>query len=530
MKKTYKISALLATMTLVLACEKYELPEVAAPEAGTADFSKVIVVGGNVASGFMNGALYFDGQNQSYPAIIASQMGQAGGGDFAQPSVGSTSVNGCYNPTGGCTLGRLYLKLVNGSPLPTPKSSGELAVFAPYSGDNNNFSVPSLTIQTALIPQTGGPANANPYYNPYYARFASAPGTSTVIGDAAAEMADGGTFFIMDLGTNDMLGYALGGASNSALLTSKAAFSAAYNAALNALFTANPEAKGVLANIPDIADLPYFTSVAYNPVPLDAGTASLLSGANGFGGYNQALDGLVGFKALFGISDALAAEITSRKVSFTASKTNKILITDESLTDLGPYFDALANANVINGAQRAALEPYRQVRHTKSTDLVVLPAASVLGTLIGGNPTAINGVSLPLGYGEAGTSDKYIITPAELTEIQTRTAEFNAIIADAVSARTTGLNTTNEVANLTLADVYKNVKDARNGRAVIKGSTITASIAPPFGGFSLDGVHPNARGNGWLANIFISSINKTFKSSIPLCDPNSLNGNEFPIP
>lgn len=528
MKKTHKTIAALAIVLAVSACEQYELPQLPEPGSGNADFSKMIVVGGNIASGFMNGALYVDGQNQSYPALIAAQLEKAGGGTFAQPALPAAAVNGCYNPTSGCTFGRLYLKLVNGSPLPTPKSPGNVEAFAPYSGSNQNFSVPNLTIQTALIPQTGGPSTSNPFYNPYYARFASAAGTSTVIGDAAAAMADGGSFFIMDLGTNDVLGYAIGGASNTALLTSTSAFSAAYSAAVNAMFTANPDTRGVLANIPDIADLPYFTTVAYNPVPLDAATVSSLTA--GFAGYNQTLDGLVGYKALLGISDALAAEILTRKVSFAAGKTNKILITDETLTDLGPYFDALAGAAIINSSQRAALEPYRQVRHTRSSDLVVLPAGSVLGTLIGGNPQFINGITLPLGYGETGTSDKYVIIPSELTQIQTRTAEFNAIIASAVSAKVIGLNTTTEVAKLALADIYTAVKNARNGKASVNGSAIAASIAPPFGGFSLDGVHTNARGNGYLANVFINAINKAFKSSVPLCDPNSLPSNELPVP
>ena len=44
--------------------------------------------------------------------------------------------------------------------------------------------------------------------NPYYARFATAPGTSTVLGDA---LAVNPTFFTFWLGNNDILGYAAGG-------------------------------------------------------------------------------------------------------------------------------------------------------------------------------------------------------------------------------------------------------------------------------------------------------------------------------
>ena len=34
-------------------------------------------------------------------------------------------------------------------------------------------------------------------------------------------------------------------------------------------------AKGVVANVPYITDLPHFTTVPHNPVPLDAATAGL---------------------------------------------------------------------------------------------------------------------------------------------------------------------------------------------------------------------------------------------------------------
>lgn len=533
MKHMNKFFATLAVILFVTACEQYELPEIQAPAMGTAKFDNIIAVGNSVAAGFMNGALYVDGQKNSFPSLIAAQMAQAGGGTFKQPDLPAEAVNGCYDPATGCTLGRLYLKLVGGSPTPTPKTPGNIQALAPYSGALNNFSVPGATIQTALTPLLGGPMvlpgpAANPVYNPYYARFASKPGTSTLIGDAATAMANGGTFFLLELGINDALGYAIGGASNLTLLTPRNTFFTAFNGALNALLSANPAARGAVANIPDVTELPYFTTITYNPVPLDAATQTALSA--GFAGYNAALDGLIGFKALLGISDALAAEIASRIVTFAVSKTNKLLITDETLTDLKPYFDILAAQSIINSAQRAALEPYRQVRQSRPTDLIVLPAATVIGKVIGGNPTLINGVTLPLGFGENGTSDKYVLIPSEVSEIQARIAEFNFIIADAVNGKTKNLNTPNEIPTLALVDIYTAMKNLKKGTAVFKGSSLTSSIAPPFGVFSLDGLHPNARGNGYIANLFIQSINKTFGSTVPVVEINGLPGNEFPIP
>jgi len=532
MKNKIKILSLLAVIGLVTACEKYELPVIGAPTSGEADFTKVVAIGNSVGAGYMNGALYVAGQNNSYPALITTQMKTVGGGDFNQPNLAESAVNGCFNPTGGCTLGRLYLKLVNGSPAPTPKMPGNLESLAPYAGDKsalNNFSVPGLTIQTALLPQTGGPASANPFYNPYYARFASNPGTSTVIGDAAAAMANGGTFFMYSLGSNDVLGYATGGASNPALLTSEAAFSAALNAGVTALFSANPAAKGVIANIPDVTEIPFFTTVSYAPIPLNSTQVTALN-AN-FAGYNGILAALIANKAAFGISDALAAELAGRTITYqpttNSATTNKILITDETLTDLEPYLNGLLAINQITAGQKAALQPYRKVRQTRATDLINLTTASALGTVVANNPSFLNGISVPLGWTPASTagadvSDAFLLIPSEITEIKNRINAFNTAI---------GYYALSFYGDpVILVDLYSAYKAVKAGTASYKGSTLSASIAPPFGIFSLDGVHPNARGNGYLANLYINAINARWKSEIPTIDVNSLPGNEFPIP
>lgn len=532
MKNKIKIATLLAVIGVVTACEQYELPVIGEPSQGDADFSKIIAIGNSIGSGYMNGALYVAGQNNSYPALIAAKMAETGGGSFNQPNVAETAVNGCFNPTGGCTLGRLYLKLVNGSPTPTPKTPGNLESLAPYAGDKaalNNFCVPGLTIQTALLPQSGGPAAANPFYNPYYARFASNPGTSTVIGDAAAAMGNGGTFFLYSLGSNDVLGYATGGASNAALLTSEAAFSAALTAGVNALLTANPNAKGAVANIPDVTDLPFFNTVPFAPIPLSAAQVTALN--VNFAGYNGIIAALIANKTLLGISDAVATELAGRTVTFqtttNASTTNKILITDETLTDLEPYLTALVGVGQITATQKAQLQPYRKVRQTKATDLINLTTSSVIGAVIANQATLLNGISVPLGWTPTATagsdvSDPFLLIPSEVADIKARTAAFNTIIGYFAQSFYGD--------PLTLVDVYTAFKAVKAGTATYKGSSLTASLAPPFGIFSLDGVHPNARGNGYLANLYINAINARWKSEIPLVDVNSLPGNELPIP
>lgn len=512
MKNLKKYSIVLSLAVIMGACDQYKLPEIEQPTAGSGglDVTKMVSIGNSLTAGYMNGALYTDGQNNSFPSIIAAQMKLVGGGDFNQPTI--NSVNGYYGTSGGALLGRLYLKGTT-SPKPTPKIPGELPT--PFTGNKatlNNFGVPGITIGTAQLPDLGNPNS--PYYNGLYARFASSPGVSTVLKDAAAALANGGTFFTFWLGNNDVLGYATNGADQNdptRPLTSNTAFDAYYAAGVKTILDAKTGTKGAVANIPDVTGIPYFSLVPYNalPVPLPNGTtATILNGA--FAGYNGALDGLVAYANAFGISAALVAEIGTRKVSFVTGA-NKLLIKDETLTDLGPYFDGLKNAGAITQSQRDALVPYQQVRQTTSKDLVTLPTASVIGTT--GTFGAL-GISEPL-------PDKYVLIPTEITEIQASVTHFNATIASVVTANSD---------RLVLVDANKILSDLKKTPVLINGSSLSSSIVPPFGAFSTDGVHPNARGYAFVANKFIEAINAKWGSTIPLCNPNNYSGNELPTP
>ena len=162
----------------------------------------------------------------------------------------------------------------------------------------------------------------------------------------------------------------------------------------------------------------------------------------------------------------------------------------------------------------AGLLPYKLARQATSTDLIPLAAGAVLGTCFGGSPSAVFGVSYPV-------ADQYVLTPAETTAILTRTAEFNASIAGIVSANSTRLG---------LADVNKAYSDFVIAKAaLINGVTITPSFAPPTGAFSVDGLHPNSRGNAFTANIFIDAINTKFGATVPKADLSKYSGTALPI-
>ncbi len=113
-------------------------------------------------------------------------------------------------------------------------------------------------------------------YNPYFARFASAGANSSVIVEAAAQQP---TFFMVWLGDNDVLASALAG--TDLLITPADTFAKYYPMATGALIASGKNPKGVVATIPDVTSLPFFTTISkqlpYNSIRLSADTALLLN-------------------------------------------------------------------------------------------------------------------------------------------------------------------------------------------------------------------------------------------------------------
>ena len=489
--------------------------------AGSANFTKFVSIGNSFVAGFQAGALFNDGQANSMAKILANQFKCVGGAaTFNQPDI--NSVNG-YNVQssipGVITLGRNILFDPDGAsgprtaaPYPAgfpgssvtcPAAVTTPALPAPYqtadlptafTGDKtalNNFGVPLIFLGQALIPDTGNPAS--PYYNGLWARFASQPGVKSILQDA---LGAAGTFYLIWLGFDDVLLNAATGHSGTYPMTSAAAFNGQYSTAISTMLAANPNFKGVVGNIPNFTTLPYFYTVTWNQITLDAGTAETLT-TNLANNYNAFLDGMVGAGVIN------AAERDKRRLTYVAGK-NGILLSDEELTDLSPYM----------AGPYAGLLPYARARQATSTDLVPLAAGSILGTCYGGSSSAIYGVSFPVG-------DQYILTSTETTEILTRTAEFNTSISDAVA---------NSSDRLALADVKKAYADFVTAKvAVIDGVTITPSFAPPTGVFSEDGLHPNSRGYAFTANVFIDAINTKFGAKVPKASLATVSGTNLPV-
>jgi len=479
--------------------------------SGQADFTNYVAIGNSLTAGFMDGALYNLGQENSMPSLLAQQLRFAGAPEtFNQPDINSekgfnTSVE---NPVNGTVLGRF--KLDTNIPGPSPTLGGDpITSFGGATSSLNNFGVPGIVVGQLLTPATGGP-QSDPAFNPFYARFASSPGSSTILGDAITTQP---TFFTLWIGNNDVLGYAVGGASNPALLTSISDFNTRFNAVINSLMS-QTMADGVVANIPPILAIPFFRAVPYNAITLDEQSAQQLNTA--LAPVNAA------FQAVVDNLGHPQADADRRKMNYSAGN-NPILVIDEELEDLGPKFDQLEAAGAISPQQRAALVPYEQSRPLTSVqgqpELVLISAGSLLGTEADGDDSVEDtpiGVVIPLGFDLATgalNGDQFYLSLPEQQEIEQRRAAFNQTISNAVDANSDrlALYDTNSPAS-SFADLF-GLSDGQPG-ITVNGVDLNPDFSPN-GVFSTDGVHPNPRGNAIIANDIIQIIENNFNARIP---------------
>lgn len=464
---------------------------------GQADFTKYVALGNSLTAGYSDNALFKEGQANSFAKLLADRFATAGGGEFRIPytndNVGGLLIGG--NPLPGFGP-RLVFNGVGPIPLPNGVPTTEIAV--PLTGPFNNLGVPGAKSFHLLAPGYGNIAGlSNATANPYYVRFRSAP-DATVLGDA---MAQSPTFFSLWIGNNDVLGYATSGGDGTNPITDQAMFTGAYNMLVSTLTSAG--AKGVVANIPNITDLPHFRTVPYNPLsPTNPAFAPQIPVLNAkFAPLNQAFDYL---------------GVPERKMVFSETAASAVVIHDETLPNISTQLTQVLIGGGLDVPTATILGmQFGQSRQATRTDLLVLPASSVIATLnqqyfaqlvamgvpqADAGQLAVNGITYPL-------RDKWVLLPSERAEIDAATIAFNAIIKQAADEK-----------GLAFVDANQLLKQlAQNGLRF--GNYHLSSQFVTGGAFSLDGVHLSARANAYVANKFMEAINATYGSTLRMYGP-----------
>lgn len=435
--------------------------------AGEADFTSFVTLGNSLTSGYADNALYLDGQTNSFPNILAEQFSLVGGGEFTQPLVndnlGGFTINGVVEAPNRLVLNS-QLSPVPVAGTPTTEITNTL------TGPFNNVGVPGAKSYHLTFPGYGA-------LNPYYTRFASSP-TATVLEDA---LANNPTFYSLWIGNNDILGYATSGGTgvdrtgdtnvagyDSNDISDPTILQVSIETMVQALDATG--AKGVICNIPNVTDIPFFTTVPYNAIPMDATTAEATNTA-----YAQYNGGLL----LAQSQGALTSEeVAARTINFTTGQ-NALVIEDESLTNLSTL-------------------GLPSIRQATNEDLIPLTTSGVIGTLADpSNPTSVIGVGVALNDGQ-------VLTVNEYNNVETARTQYNNIINSIA----------NSYDNLIVADMASGLNQLNTSGIPYNGGTLYATFATG-GGFSLDGVHPSAQGYAAIANIFIETVNGGFNANIP---------------
>jgi lysophospholipase L1-like esterase len=522
--------------------------------SGEADFTSYVAIGNSLTAGYMDGTVSRVGQTYSYPNLLAQQFALVGGGAFTQPSFAEDVNNLGGLISNGVAIGATRLVIDASQGRPENIVGTPTITLTPQAKAYNNMGVPGAKSFHLLAPGYGNIAGVLlGQANPYFVRHATTP-TATVIGDA---MTKNPTFFTNWIGANDVLAYATSGgtmpdnplttadeslmpasdhnttgiinplAYRSNDITNSDLFESTYTNIINTL--TNGGAKGVVCTIPSVTSIPFFTTVKWNQLPAESTISAVPL-------YNF-------------LSQVTAGRIST--LSTAAGTKNPILIVDEDLSNISSqlvapfttfitgYLMSQPNPPTLAQAQaQAALmapvaaQLYGKARQATANDLVVLTAGGILAPPNNINPNVpapfnVNGVTLPL-------ANKWVLTANEKLKVANATASYNASIRSIAASK-----------NLAVADMNAIMNQLISGLRIETGQIYTAyyfgqnplNLLPTFNPnyvlpsgteglvlFSLDGVHPNARGYAVITNEIIKVINAKYKSNLPLHNPSYFPG------
>ncbi len=505
------------------------LPELT---TGTADFSNYVALGASFTAGYTDNALFKASQENSFPNIIAKEFAKAGGGTFTQPLM-SDNYGGLA--AGGTRITDPRLVFGGAGPVPLesvigPVTVGTDIVLNNPTGPFNNLGVPGAKSFHLLANGYGNIANFPAAANPYAVRLTGSSSDASILELA---MAQNPTFFTLsEIGGNDVLGYAISGGTGVDQtgnfdpttyggndITDPNVFAQAFNALVTTL-TANG-AKGVVANVPYITDLPHFTTVPYNPLdPSNSSFGPLIPTLNGiFSQLNNV------FAYLQSVGTITNAE--ERSIVFSTTAASAVVIKDESLKDISaqiagvlsasPEFAGLLQSfglptDPVTVGTVATLfgASYGQSRQATANDLLVLPSSSVIGTVNTTAMQALMGYGLPqqlaAQFSTEGVTlpleDKWVLIPSEQAEIKTATDAYNATIESVADSNP----------NVALVDLNSILDEAATTGLVSDNFTLTTSLVVG-GAVSLDGIHLTARGYAYMADKFLEAIDAAFGSN-----------------
>ena len=443
------------------------------PGLGSVSVTKYVAIGNSLTAGYQSNGLYASAQIYSYPKMISQQLVKAGAvlDTFQQPLYGDP---GNADPGPGPNTGKSqrYVILNFTDPKnpvigPEGKAAG-IPLNSTLARPYDNLGIPGIPIASFLDSVTTPAAGFGPLVLRSSALGKSIFKQVQTLKKAGAAP-DLVTFW---LGANDVLGYATSGGTvknpfnNTADPTPGDVFAFLYKQALDSLRSALPNAKIVVATIPNVGSVPFFTTV----------------------GPKMA----AGIKAAKAVNSAIVGLFYQKHGEVVAS----------SFTN----FDNPANTPLITlkASTYAALLGDTTGRWYSDNGITTLPAN-------------IN-TKQPFGFHPQNPfPDALVLDSAEQAVAAKAVLDFNAAITASAAAD-----------GAALFDAYSFFSNvAKNGYSVA-GEVYTAAYISG-GLFSLDGVHPSSRGYAIIANQYINTMNAKFGMNVPLVSLANIPGIPTPL-
>ena len=453
MKKILSTIFILAFISVILTgCQdrsNLTAPTPQSPKSGAADFTRFVTIGNSITAGYQSSALYQDAQVWCYGNQIAKLVNTT----YAIPLISDPGLGG-----------QLQVHALSPNLVLVQQPSSGVPLNLNYPAPYNNLGIPGAMLYDVLNAKDSLSCYSGKYFgqpNPFFNLILRGLGTQF---DQAKLLNP--TLVTCWIGNNDILGYATNGGVPSALLTPAATFSFLYAQLGDSL--ASLGAKVVVANIPEVTTIPFFTTVG----PMFAAQAPWA--------YFQS-KGLPGFcygnheGGVTGVADSAALAHL------------QVLITLKGQA-------ALAFIGDTTGA-------YYTVNH------IAVPAGVI--------------VQYPFGLVPYNPfPDQFVLDPSEIQTAATAVSAFNTTIANVASAKGFGLVDINTIFN----NIF--LQSVMHGGLTYSGVEFSAFFITG-GLFSLDGIHPTSQGQGLIADEFLKVINTQFQASYPLINlaniPGSLN-------
>jgi len=272
-------------LPLLLACKPKAPTQVV--DAGTADFTKFVAIGDGHTAGYMDDGLSLDGQKNSLGAILQQQLMLAGAPAIEMPWMSDQNIGLNVNGLSRLILG--YKTDCQGISSLSPvrvSLQGETSAFTSSAYNSSrkysNFGLPGLRM-IDLVSTAFGNVNL-PQYNAFFARMSkdqfNLPGSGNY-SSVQENIFDGGypTFCSIYLGIEDVLPYARSGATQHPMSPLAGFPGVGFEESLTQLCEqlSSQNVKAVIATIPNISDWPFFNTIPYNGLTLDAEKAASLN-------------------------------------------------------------------------------------------------------------------------------------------------------------------------------------------------------------------------------------------------------------